>query len=80
MTVRWGGEEFLVYLPRTSKEKAVLIAERLRHNTAAEPVEGILVTISLGVAEGILNQELIQKADEALITAKQSGRNRVVID
>ena len=79
MAVRWGGEEFLVYLPRTTEEDAALIAERIRRKVALDPVEGIFVTISLGVADGTLDRQLIKQADEALYKAKQAGRNLVMV-
>jgi len=70
MAVRWGGEEFLVYLPRTTKEDAALIAERIRRKVALDPVEGIFVTISLGVADGTLDRQLIKQAERGAIQSQ----------
>ncbi|MCJ7618288.1 MAG: diguanylate cyclase [Desulfobacterales bacterium] len=86
---RYGGEEFAVILPRADIKQARLSAER--HLRAVEthtfsgqeklPLGNFTVTI--GVATYPINAqdglELIQKADEALYTGKQKGRNRVVI-
>ncbi len=84
---RYGGEEFILLLPETSRKDAILAAERLRslvENTICHtPAADIRVTISLGVAT--LNQknnrlqDLIEDADKALYLAKKNGRNRVEI-
>jgi diguanylate cyclase (GGDEF)-like protein/PAS domain S-box-containing protein len=85
MLARWGGEEFLILLPDTDTEAAVVIAERLREAvaTALVPVSGhasIEVTISIGVAAPVNDdpRDLLRRADEALYAAKAGGRNRVV--
>lgn len=83
---RIGGEEFLLVLPETDMEGAMLLAERLRiaigdtpYHLATGPVE---VTCSLGVAERVLEDRdggsLLGRADGALYLAKHQGRNRVV--
>ncbi|MCL5238194.1 MAG: sensor domain-containing diguanylate cyclase [Nitrospirae bacterium] len=79
---RYGGEEFAVILPETSKADAVKVAETLRSYTESARVDGIRVTISIGVAsigEGDLDcdrNKLIRNADKALYLAKHKGRNR----
>ncbi len=82
---RYGGEEFIVMLPQISHGATAIVAENLLKKLRANPPEGIPLTISIGVAEGILGrnvqedyQYLIQKADKALYQAKSSGRDRVV--
>jgi len=87
--VRYGGEEFCVILPEENKEGAHLFAERLRKSieTTAFPGEedqpGGKLTISLGVSTYPIDagtiQDLIDKADSALYTAKGTGRNRTCI-
>lgn len=81
---RWGGEEFLLLMPETGQDAALVGAERLRARLAAQPVtyQGIEVpvTLSAGVAEirGAESIEaLIERADQALYAAKAGGRNRV---
>jgi diguanylate cyclase (GGDEF)-like protein len=83
---RWGGEEFLMILPDTGETAAFIVAERMRKvvEARAMPVEGLKVTISLGVAELLPGgseperwQEAVRQADEAMYRSKQSGRNRV---
>lgn len=83
---RWGGEEFILILPETQIQDAVVVAERLRTKMAGTsiPLDNELylsVHISLGVAcaNGQFSSlaKLIDAADQALYQAKQSGRNRV---
>ena len=74
---RYGGEEFLIMLPETSREAALVTAERVRKGVA----EKTFVTISLGVAsydkEMVKKEDLVNKADEALYRAKKAGKNQV---
>ena len=82
---RWGGEEFVIFLPETHSDTAVAIAERLRENIAAmdlpDALASVSLTVSLGVAENDqgnqLLSELISAADKYLYHAKDTGRNQV---
>ncbi len=82
---RYGGEEFLLVLPRMAEEIAIERAEQLRSAMAAAPVvygaSPIAVTASFGVAifprDGRTGDELIAAADAALYAAKAAGRNRI---
>ncbi|APW41853.1 sensor domain-containing diguanylate cyclase [Rhodoferax saidenbachensis] len=79
---RTGGEEFLVLLPATSLEEALLVAEKIRTAVAATPQPPVgQVTISIGVAPAHpddANEDMsVSAADAALYRAKESGRNRV---
>ena len=82
---RWGGEEFVVLSTNTSKEKALLAAERLRKAVAGYEFTRTntrKATISIGVAgipdPSIDSQDkMIHAADLAMYEAKKNGRNRV---
>lgn len=80
---RWGGEEFLVVLPRTDLDGALEIADRIRIAAAAEPVtvsgDPIGVTVSGGcaVGPGPSSEGLVHRADTALYRAKLEGRDRI---
>ena len=80
---RYGGEEFLILLPDTDREGAILVAEKLRQAIARIALSGIdrSLTASLGVAtmppEGCDADALMRLADRALYAAKAGGRNRV---
>jgi diguanylate cyclase (GGDEF)-like protein/PAS domain S-box-containing protein len=85
MLARWGGEEFLILLPDTDAEAAMVTAQRLREAVAAllVPVSGhasIKFTVSFGVAAPVNDdlRNLLRRADDALYAAKAEGRNRVV--
>ena len=81
---RWGGEEFLVILPRTELDGASEVAERIRSATARSPVtaagQNISVTVSGGCAlgPGESTEALIFLADRCLYQAKAAGRNQIV--
>ncbi len=83
---RYGGEEFVVILPETTKEDAVVIAQRLRKNiskieVAANEATTISPTTSIGVAQypydGVDPKSLISSADTALYHSKNNGKNVV---
>jgi diguanylate cyclase (GGDEF)-like protein/hemerythrin-like metal-binding protein len=81
---RWGGEEFVALLPETGMSGAHLLAERLRATLECFRFDGgIKVTASMGVAayrEGEDLATLMGRADVCMYRAKQSGRNRIVLD
>ena len=80
---RWGGEEFFLLLPQCNLEEAVERAQTLRKTVEAYEFDKIRrLTISLGVtmANGIEDRKKIfTRVDDALYTAKESGRNQVVV-
>ncbi len=84
---RYGGEEFAVIMPETEISEAIDIAERMRKAIEEHAFYGgetlINVTISIGISEypehAIIKEAIIEKADGALYTAKNSGRNNTKI-
>jgi diguanylate cyclase (GGDEF)-like protein len=87
---RYGGEEFVVVLPETPVDHAVVYAERLRATIEAhgETLKARYPESSLSVSIGVAAMNLrgddadrmIQRADAALYAAKRHGRNRVCVD
>ena len=80
---RMGGEEFLVLLPGTPLAGCTLVAERMREEVGAARPAGIDVSISLGVsvadAVPVALERALESADVALYSAKEQGRDRVVV-
>jgi diguanylate cyclase (GGDEF)-like protein len=90
---RWGGEEFIIICPNTGKAAAAALAERIRQRVEEVDFvtnEGaqISLSVSIGVAEfypktsesKLNSDDMIIRADKALYQAKNSGRNKVVVD
>ncbi|UCD14797.1 MAG: GGDEF domain-containing protein [Candidatus Omnitrophota bacterium] len=81
---RYGGEEFSLLLPHTSKEEAHLLGERIRKCIETTPVlDNRLFTISIGISsfpqDGQDKETFIRKADQALYYAKRNGKNQVIL-
>jgi diguanylate cyclase (GGDEF)-like protein len=85
---RHGGEEFIICLPNTGRDQAIVVAERMRRSVEELIIqvdnidEQIKLTASFGVASPISGFEesidsLIMQADSAMYKAKTTGRNRV---
>ncbi len=82
---KYGGDEFVVILPRTDRQGAHILAERIRAAVEAHKFpgedDGIKITSSMGIArfpeDGESSRDLLESADAALYDAKRSGRNRV---
>jgi diguanylate cyclase (GGDEF)-like protein len=85
IVARYGGDEFLVYLSEVDDHHLQEVGEKIRRSVAAESGDNMSVTISIGVAQKIINTDvdkelegLIEKADHCLYQAKRH-RNRVVM-
>jgi len=84
---RYGGEEFVVVLPNTSAEKGLEVAERLRKQVEEDVIllgdgQEISATVSIGFAEMTASEDsavMIERADVAMYSAKETGRNRIVL-
>lgn len=91
---RYGGEEFSILLPFTKINEAQMVAERLRQTVENKVIDiskvapeseqkEIKITLSLGIyeiKENDTEDDLMKKADKALYQAKNTGRNKVVIN
>ncbi|MEA5580754.1 diguanylate cyclase [Nodularia harveyana UHCC-0300] len=85
---RYGGEEFVVILPQTNNQEALVVAQRLNRIIAEEAFKinhqlAINITISLGFAtlqpeDDVHGLNLLHRADQYLYQAKDAGRNQVV--
>ncbi|MDO4592186.1 MAG: diguanylate cyclase [Comamonadaceae bacterium] len=85
--VRFGGEEFVIFLPETDATHAVSAAKRLAETIRTTPWKGqgveLALTCSFGVAEyreGDSMESLLERADIMLYQAKHTGRDRVCVD
>ena len=87
---RYGGEEFVILLPNTTREEAYILANIIRVKALESPSYTnntiIQTTLSLGVSHTLVTQpsidtikNLMREADQALYTAKKNGRNNVQI-
>ncbi|CAN5438242.1 hypothetical protein BH11PSE11_BH11PSE11_23080 [soil metagenome] len=85
MACRYGGEEFVVILPKCDLEGAVFLAERIRTAIEASLFQTVMGPLSVTVSVGCTvhqdddtPQTLFQRADKALYSAKNQGRNKVI--
>lgn len=79
IAARWGGEELVVYLPRSGMDAGKVVADRLVRNI--REMTDLGVTISCGVCSWTneaVYKDIFVKADEALYVAKTSGKNQYV--
>lgn len=82
---RYGGEEFVILLPKTTLLEAVQILSRVRRNLTKKfflhENKRLLITFSAGVAQfqpGESSESIFKRADEALYRAKKGGKNQIL--
>lgn len=80
---RWGGEEFALLLPQTSRENAFKVAEKIQKILKEHQfTNAIVVTLSFGISDFNINTQTIDDlfivADKNLYIAKTTGRNKIV--
>lgn len=85
MLARWGGEEFILIMPNTYCMDAVAVIEKLRTRGLGMRPDNMPVTASIGLAErtgdGVAGwQEMVERADQRMYTAKQAGKDRCVYE
>ncbi len=82
---RYGGEEFILVLPETGDIDAYKVCEKIRRSIETAHILGdqASLTMSFGAASfpahGVVEEELIEKADQALYESKHMGRNRTTV-
>lgn len=83
---RLGGEEFVMLLPNTSEQSALILADKIREVIATTRFNSngqiINITVSCGISQfrdSDTSETLFERADQALYEAKANGRNRCVI-
>lgn len=81
---RWGGEEFAVSLSHTNIEEALLVAQKIRISIENfKFINGLSITCSFGLSQFRTDdtyQTLFKRADTALYEAKNTGKNKVVLE
>ncbi len=83
---RYGGDEFLVFLPSVEPDAITAVGEKIRSSVEKATIKKTKITISIGLSQGKTGKDidsciknLISKADKKLYTAKNAGRNRINI-
>lgn len=88
LVARYGGEEFVLLLPNTDRQAAASVAQRLQDGLASLQLEHLAsevapwVTVSQGIASNVSGEganQLLERADQALYRAKESGRNQFCV-
>lgn len=91
LVARYGGDEFVIILPRTDAKGAYALAQRIQDKLAYQQIPheqsfvGNMLTLSIGISSikpaysDITAEELVSQADKALYNTKESGRNKISI-
>ncbi|MCK4889644.1 MAG: GGDEF domain-containing protein, partial [Candidatus Aminicenantes bacterium] len=88
-SARYGGDEYVIFLPNTDKIGSFLAGDRLRERVEKSKFPGMekqpkgSITISMGISsfpeDGDTREEVLNMADKALYYSKENGRNRVTL-
>lgn len=86
LLARWGGEEFVLFMPNTTVESAQDVLERIRNQVQESsvqlPKQAVSLTISIGMTQVAAHEKLgvaLTRADQALYQSKTDGRNRLSV-
>jgi len=87
LAIRWGGEEFLIFLPGSSQDNGYIVSEKLRksiENLSIRNGDGALIKITISIGVSVVNHTTplstaIRHADKAMYIAKNSGRNKTSV-
>jgi diguanylate cyclase (GGDEF)-like protein len=82
---RYAGDEFTIILPETELERAIAVAERVRHAVEIETqvftdTRPLSITVSIGVVEYLTCEDaksFVNRADNAMYVSKKKGRNKI---
>ena len=78
IVIRYGGEEFLIFMPNTAKQEAHIALQKIKNTLT--PCGDIEFTFSAGIAdEGETLAEMVKIADKRLYKAKNEGRNKIIV-
>ncbi len=77
IVARFGGDEFVVILPETSRRTALIIADRIRSAVAAQPFENVSLSVSVGATTfrpGLTPEQMVEEADRDMYRRKNASR------
>ncbi len=85
---RYGGEEFTIILPMTTKNEGAVIAERIREelkkeNFSPDPDKTVKLTVSIGLAQYMNNEDIkafVNRSDHFMYRGKKDGKNRICFE
>jgi diguanylate cyclase (GGDEF)-like protein len=87
LAIRWGGEEFLIFLPDSSLDNGYIVSEKLRksiENLSIRNSDSILIKVTISIGVSLVNHTTplstaLRHADKAMYIAKNSGRNKTSV-
>jgi len=80
---RWGGEEFVILMPKANKYDALIKAESIKRAIGTQHFKNVKhITCSFGIADyelGDTQGSMFKRTDDALYTSKETGRNKITV-